>query len=443
MKLKRIVLLLVIGVLAGMFANNPYGILDRTIAVLLYVSGRYDNYFLIGAAALTLLMIVVALIASRRETVSTRKATERILNKANIPYKHSLRRRRFTAKRFFFAVILLAALAVGWYGLMFVPIVIRWIMVGLLTLAFIILKVRKLHQPAVETLGHITVQEAHKGTEIIDAVLISSGTATGSATTESEERSATDEPETPPRSTTSRLSAFASFIRDIADSLRGLLRGNPETVRSKAEARVKRIRARGDILHNLLTAWFQFRLTLRLRKIDQINARAAARVSKTQAKANAKERKINARGANQATLLSRWLQYRLDRLQKKIERIKARADARIRKIEAKTAAYERRKRARADYEQQTGKEPSTWWKPWTWQLLRRKIVFGRPRLLLIAIPLAAMLIGIAMHANWLWPLLLWLTIRITVYSTIGWKMKTLNFTAVSAWAILVIAYFTM
>ena len=65
MKLKRIVLLLVIGVLAGMFANNPYGILDRTIAVLLYVSGRYDNYFLIGAAALTLLMIVVALAVAK------------------------------------------------------------------------------------------------------------------------------------------------------------------------------------------------------------------------------------------------------------------------------------------------------------------------------------------------------------------------------------------
>lgn len=220
------------------------------------------------------------------------------------------------------------------------------------------------------------------------------------------------------------LKKFVSALGRFAGNVRSFFSSSPEAIRSKSEARIaaenaenERVNARRIVLNEYVRVKGEAQTTVLNAKTARIEARGQARIGRTHARQNFF-----------TVLLDHWARYRLARQRDRTARIYAKADAKAKRRESKIAY----KQAMQELETRE-------------QVVRQATGFRilpSVVLVVIAIWFAATIAAIAFDLNFLWPLLLWLTFAVTIYSITGWKMKIINFTAISAWAILVLAYFT-
>lgn len=248
------------------------------------------------------------------------------------------------------------------------------------------------------------------------------------------------------RSTQPRLKdRFRSLFRKITRS--------PEVVAAKSQSRAAQTRALGYAMARVIREWSDHRRMVKQERRARIVARIAKigawrellfmlitttgqqfrkwyylrrdfNILRKEARANRIKRVYYPMFCDACRRFYSWIQIDWEDRFFKLSRFTSWFK---RKREAFSAWWQRRRERKKKREQKKAEG---------WNILPRR------NLLLIALPLTAMIAGIAFHLNWLWPLFLWATMWLTVWSTIGWRMKIINALVVGIWAIFTIAHFT-
>ena len=264
---------------------------------------------MVGGLSLTGLVILLAMIILYATGSKERAERERVMSAF-----------RFTApqpagrmKSVLFRIVMIALWGLGiWFMIPRFPetyLSVRSYFFVALMLTFIVLQVRKLRQPSVETLGALGRTVVRRDQQPAD------------------EQERTEE--VPPQTSPARLPRPSLFGRlgIVAQRIRRFFSRDPESIRAGAEAELSTSDSRRD----------------------EINARAEAEVLKIRARTLGRIARTQARQNFFTSLFTAWTNHLKLRRQMKVANIEAKAAAKIRKSQAKVRAYERKLQAKSDY----------------------------------------------------------------------------------------------